>query len=138
MPTDYGSDLSCLADLIPSMAETSGQRMLAEAYVRRLSTPRGQLYRYPNYGYDLRGLIKRESLIPGDVERDIEAELLKDERTKSVAADVTFAKASEELSIDIVVDSDEGPFELVLGIDSVSVQILELSERRVRSDRRIR
>lgn len=128
-----GHDLSCVMDLDPLMIEVDGRRGLAESIARRLITPRGGLIDDPTYGYDLRYYLNND--ISGTTARDlamiagnIEAECLKDERV-SIAppprATVTFAAGTMTVAISIA--DAAGPFQLVLGVSSVTVAILKVS-----------
>lgn len=81
----YGSDLSLAHDLDPMMIELSGDDPLvvAQSAIRRLQTPRGGLIGDPDYGYDVRALLKS----PDGSRRigpRIQAELLKDDRLSEV------------------------------------------------------
>lgn len=83
--SDYGSDLSLEYDLDPMMTELSGNDPLvvAQSAIRRLQTPRGGLVDDPDYGYDVRSLLKS----PDGSRRigpRIQAELLKDDRLSEI------------------------------------------------------
>jgi hypothetical protein len=133
---DFGTDISCTDDINPNFAIVEGNIALAQAAQRRLSTPRGRLYRYPNYGYDLRHRISVEEDLDTTA-RNIEDELLKDERISDVVASVTFVDDDETalstgkpigtMLIGVTMFASSGPFSLVLSVDDVSVDILELS-----------
>ncbi len=119
---NYGTDLAGYLDLTPTMAETSGNRLLAEACARRLITPRGGLIDDPNYGYDVTELIN-DDLGPRDLailSSGIQQELLKDERVIAVEALVTLG-AGGNLVITVNLTGANGPFLLVLGVSSVLV-----------------
>ena len=127
MTTNYGYDLSCVSDLTPLMAEVSGRRLLSEALVRRLQTPRGALIDDPNYGYDLVGEVN-DDLGPSDVGRiqaNVQAEMLKDERVIAAAATATFLNGT--LTVNIAITDGVGPFTLTLSVTSglLTVQLLE-------------
>lgn len=133
---DYGTDFSCTDDLNPNMIEVDNQRLLAESLYRRLISPRGSLYRTPEYGFDIRDEIGSEAY-PDILRRGIEDELTNDERIKSVDATVImidtdalaveYDRALETMLISITCTSEVGPFELVIGVDDVDVELLELA-----------
>lgn len=53
----FGTCWSCISDLTMPATMVSGNRAVAEAIIRRLTTPRGRLINDPNYGYDVTNLI---------------------------------------------------------------------------------
>ena len=122
---NYGSDLSCLNDLDPSMLETSGLHMLAQALCRRLITPRGTLIDDANYGFDLRQFLG-DDLAPADVARisaGVDAELVKDERV--AASQTTAGLLSGVLTVSTAVTPSSGPnFQLVVAVSAVTVALL--------------
>jgi phage baseplate assembly protein W len=52
-----GIDISATAELNAAFSLVSGRRALAEACIRRLTTPRGGLFYAPNYGTDVREML---------------------------------------------------------------------------------
>jgi len=133
---DYGTDISCTDDLNPNLTLVEGTAALAQALQRRLSTPRGRLYRYPDYGYDLRHRVAIEEST-SETQRGIEAECLKDERAREARATVvlvdTYELAQETgrdigtMLVTVHVDSSEGDLSFVLNVSTVTVELLELS-----------
>lgn len=125
--TNFGSDLSCVTDLTPAMAETSGQHIVAEAVARRWQTPRGGLIDDPSYGYDLTDFVD-DDISQQDIARlsaGAEAEALKDERVFACTVKTTFAGGL--LIVVGTITTALGPFTLVLSVSAVSVQILRVS-----------
>jgi phage baseplate assembly protein W len=122
---DLGHDLSCINDLSPDMAETSGRLVLAQGIARRLSTPRARLLDDPNYGFDLTQYVN-DDLTKADIGRiqaGAQAECLKDERV--LAAVVTIIVTAEgALVATVVLQDGEGPFTLVLAVSAVTVSLL--------------
>ena len=57
----YGIDLDCVADVTEDFAETDPESPegIAQATIRRLTTPRGSLADEPDYGFDLRSYANR-------------------------------------------------------------------------------
>ena len=125
---DFGTCWSCVTDLTMPAVMVSGNRVVAEAIVRRLQTPLGGLIDDPNYGYLIANEIN-DDLSPADVSRiqsGVEEECLKDERV--VAADVTVTlTGAGTLVVNILVSTATGPFSLVLGISDVTVAILQVT-----------
>lgn len=128
MATDYGVDVSCISDIDPAFTLVSGPTAVAQALARRLITPRGGLHYAGTYGYDLRQHLNG-SLEPGDefvIASAIEAQCAQDERVFSASATVAFESLTETLRVSIVAQLDEGPFELVLRVSAVTVEILSI------------
>lgn len=122
MAIDYGTDIDCGADLSVSMGEVSGWRMLAQACLHRLITPRGALFYDPDYGYDLRAFIG-SSRTP--TAGEIENELLKDERLADVEARVFASDDGATISIYITVTAHElGTFQFTLEVSAVTAELL--------------
>lgn len=130
--TEFGKDTSCTDELRPGQLVT-GKRLLAEAIYRRLTTPRGTLLggeEEADYGIDLLDLVGSASsksdlaALPGRIQN----ELLKDPRIDSVSALVTSSSFGPSLSVTIEIDviSSEGPFDLQLSVNEVSVELLRL------------
>jgi hypothetical protein len=127
-PVGYGHDLSCTTDLDPSMLEVDGLQCLSQALFRRIITPRGTLIDDPNYGVDLTGYLN-DDLGPADLARigaSVDAEFAKDERVFRSSTTITFLLNT--LTVASVVYPSSGPsFRLVIGVGSVTAQILQAS-----------
>lgn len=134
MTTDLGRDISCTTSLVTGRTVT-GVRLLAEAVLRRLSTRRGTLRGgedEANYGIDLRDMIGSVS-----IDRDlptwparIAAELTKDERIYRVEVRLDTTRNGPDVSVELAieVESAVGPFELVLAVGAVTIDILSIRE----------
>lgn len=128
MATDYGTDLSCVADLDPNGTAVSGRLLLGQALARRLSTPRGRLLEDANYGFDLRQFLDSD-LAPVDyaaIRTGVEAECLKDERILSAQATVTLT--NNVLLVSVVLQDGTGPFPLVLATTNVTTTLLSVGQ----------
>lgn len=118
----FGRDLSCSDDCRLDMGEVTDLALLAEAVVRRLTTPRGMLLGDPDYGLDLRLFLSRgmtrvqREAIPGLIRQEI----LKDERIARV--DVTIKQLTGEV-LDLLIrcDTGLGPFSLELSVSAARV-----------------
>ena len=131
--TDFGRDTSCTTSLRTGRFAT-GARLVGEAAFRRLTTPRGMLRGgedEANYGLDLTALCgstnpdRDAAALPGRVR----AELTKDERIQSVETTVTVTKDGPEITFDILIEAvtAAGPFTLQIGIDELTVELLNLT-----------
>lgn len=121
---DYGNDTECTTDLTFSRTEVTGEAMMAQAMLRRFTTPRGALIQSPDYGYDLRQFLKASTPPASVINGNVENEALKDERVSDVAAETNFNDATGVLEITITGDGAEGPFDLTIGISDVTVELL--------------
>ena len=121
--TDYGTDLSCVSDLTPNMAETNGTHAVAEAIARRLQTPRGSLIGDANYGFALTDYVN-DDVSQQDIaiiSSNTQQECLKDERVSSAKAQLTFANNALVATISLV--AAPGPFTLVLSISNLTTNL---------------
>lgn len=125
MGADYGSDFSCESDIDAGLTVVSGLVCLGQALVRRLQTPRGGLFYDLEYGTDLREFVNGHASAR-DIERAAERELLKDERVEQVRASCSFD--GERAVVRLSVLGAAGPFSLVVGVSSLTVEMLELRE----------
>ena len=129
-----GTDFYCIDDLDANLTLVSERVCLAHAVVRRVSTPSFGLHYDGNYGYDIREELGKPQGSPNRLAAHrIEAEALKDERVSNAAATVTYVavadapdKQNDELTVDIWLEDDGGPFELVAAVssDGITVELL--------------
>lgn len=130
----YGTDLRCSSDLTEQMEEIEdpfSTLALAEAIVRRLDCPRGQLVDDPDYGLDLRSMCNRG--MTADALRalggQVRAELLKDDRIDLLGVTVRPSSTGKELRVELAVtpvDAHIGGFALTLAVTSAEVLLEEL------------
>ncbi|MBN8609644.1 MAG: hypothetical protein J0L92_03620 [Deltaproteobacteria bacterium] len=137
-PIGWGSDLSCGEDLTEGMDEVTGQRLLAEAVIRRLTTPRGSLpdvrsldLRDRNYGLDLASYLNRgvTALEVRALATNVRSEVSKDDRLANVSVTVTPSPTGSSLAVELRItprDSRLGPFSLVLAVTDAGVLVEEL------------
>lgn len=131
--TDFGTDFSTywsadgVADLDPTFAPISGPRAIAEVIARRLSTPRGSLRRNPNFGFDVRNYssIKLTGARKIALRGGIREQCLADERVLAVSIGLDSNAATGALTLTLLLDTSEGPFELVLLVTKLTVEILD-------------
>ncbi len=133
MPTDYGSDISVVADIDLTGRIVTGKRLVAEAIARRLMTPRGGLIGDPHYGYDVSQFLN-DDMSPADLAAmvsSITEECLKDERV--LGAEVLYeietvdaSRTQQLLTLTITLEISDGTFDLVLGVDDVGVALLSV------------
>ncbi len=124
--TDFGSDLSCVHDLDPRCIVVTGRRLLAEAIVRRWITPRAGLIGDPDYGTDITAYIN-DDVSPRDIatlKSVMSQEAEKDERVNSCDISVEVPpQGTGVYAITALVHDSDGPFTLVIGVDTLSKNI---------------
>lgn len=125
-PQGLGIDVSTFVDgdLDPTFSLITGPRVVAEAIGRRLQTPRGALVRNPEYGTDLRQWVNA-SLTPARraaLRSAIAAEASQDPRVDSI--DVVLVEDGNSLTVSITGTCAAGPFELVLDVADLTVDLL--------------
>jgi hypothetical protein len=129
-PLYYGMDLHCTSDMDAAYSEVDAGSVQAigEALIRRLSTPRGMLFRDPSYGLDLRGELnvaqtQQQIQALGQL---IETECRKDDRVAAVTAIVALSRTNT-LGVTVTVQPHDRDttFELVFSVDDTG-QLLTL------------
>lgn len=133
--TNFGKETSCTTGLRTGRY-VRGVSLVAESYFRRLSTPRGMLRGgedEQNFGLDLTAKIgtvanaSERAALPGQ----IAGELMKDERSLSIDADVaetTLTGGGKRWVVTVRAQTTEGPFTLQLGVTNVSAEFLGIAE----------
>ena len=122
--TDLGVDIR----IGKVVGKKSGLGNLMDACIRRLSTPTGQLFWSPEYGYDVSQLLNSE-VSPNILEAAegvIANQLELDKRVDKATCQIAFNEAASKmyLYIEITPVADK-TFTLVLSIDKVTVELLE-------------
>ncbi len=125
---NFGTDLSCVGDIAGDSRLVSGFRVVAEAVVRRWTTPRGRLIGYPNYGYDITQFVNDDMdrrQIQGMI-AGMQAEALKDERVTGCQVSATLDTQTGALTFEASIDTAQGPFVFSIAASDVSVKLLEV------------
>lgn len=131
-PFGYGTDIWCDRELDPSR-EVDGALALAQALMRRLDCPRGQLIDDPDYGMDLRAELNRgrtKSEVDALASR-IKLELTKDDRVDVARVTVSPSPDGSMLRISIRItpaDPSTVAFTMTLAVTSADVLLEALSE----------
>jgi len=129
-PTDFGQDISVFQELDATFAMVGGSRILAEALLRRITTPPGTLDFWPDYGFDVLSLL-RESVDQATLfyaRQGVINSIEQDERVVSCDCAVQYIQASSALVFSIAVEAGTGPFQLVVGVSDVAVKLLSYKE----------
>jgi hypothetical protein len=134
-PFYFGSDVTCVTDLVETMDEIPGNttRALAEAIVRRLDCPRGALPDDADYGIDLRQRCNRGTVADDirSLAAQIRNELLKDDRIDMLSVTVTPSPDGGTITVQLAVtpkNPEIGGFSLTLAVTSASVLLAEMNK----------
>jgi phage baseplate assembly protein W len=121
-PTDFGTTLSCQFDIDPMGQTVSGLTALAQALIRRITTPRGRLLNDPNYGYDIAGELEDDVTTQqvAAIGANVDQEFLKDQRVFSSVTTVTL-ETDGQLDVSTQVQSALGPFSLVFTLSATGI-----------------
>lgn len=127
MSEELGITIRALPDIGDRLELISGNMAVAQAISFRLSTPRGSLWRHPNYGFDIRVYSSRAMTKTAKyrLESSINQEVLKDERVYKSAAKVDFDESNQKVTITLALLTKFGPFKLVLLASDTLVDIIE-------------
>jgi hypothetical protein len=129
-PNSLGTDLSMFPDIGTRWTLTSGQACLAQDLVLRLSSDPQSLYYDLSWGFNLLGALNggftRTALAA--LQSRIVAECTKDQRVQSCACTVVPNSGNNSLVVTLSIESADGPFDLVLGVSSLSVDILNAGQ----------
>lgn len=127
--SNLGSCWSAAPFLTFPSRKASGPRAVAEAIVRRWSTPNGRLIDDGSYGLDLSDLVSAD-LSPADlaaigVQASTEAE--KDERVISCTTTVmiTTGPVGDTMTVAAIVQTAQGPFRLVVNVSEFATVLVE-------------
>lgn len=122
----FGVDIACVTDIGKTSVLVGGFINLGYALARRLMTPRGGLFYDPDYGTDVREFLNETIDDPQlkAIDAAIKGELEKDPRVLRAKGATTFNYQTMTLISAIEIETAEGPFDLVLGISSLTVSIL--------------
>ncbi len=96
---------------------------LAQALTRRLQTQRGSLFYDADYGLDLRYFLNTP-VNAFQLETQIEAECLKDERVLDADASVLWNPALFTLTVSVSVTTAQGSYDYTIGVSEATVELL--------------
>lgn len=132
--TDFGQDTYCL-DSLSTGRMVSGTTLIGQRLYHALITPRGALIGGPDeesFGEDLSSLVGSPAGIESEraIREKIQRAASKDEGILSVAIQIqTTIESAGTVSheVQIAADTSSGPFNLVLSISDLSVELVGLS-----------
>lgn len=121
----YGRCMSATTRLTTGRL-VSGTRLLSEAVIRRLTTPRGSIWGDEDYGFDIAGYVGAVGvgIAVAALPSILESEVLKDDRIESCAVIAT--RDDDEITIKLRMRSasSSGDFALTLAVGDVGVSVL--------------
>lgn len=132
--SELGVDIDVLTDLPPGFTLATGVKNLANALLRRLSTPERFLADAfgddPDYGWDCRRLLNRalsDEAIRGELAQ-AERQATQDDRVQTATAryEISGALPEQTVTLELDVTTAEGPFRLVVAIDAVPPTLLSV------------
>lgn len=101
-PLGYGRDLDCVSDVTEAFTETEPESPLgiAQAALRRLTTPRGSLPDDRDYGFDLRAYANRGVSVAElrGLALSVVGEVTKDDRIADAEAELTASLVARTLA----------------------------------------
>lgn len=120
MSEHLGTDFAGGTDLDPAMREQSGERALADAIVRRLTTPRGGLPDFPQYGFDVTTLIGR-SLPSNQIAQLVLEQVRLEEEVLEASLDLVTSDDGSTITMNLKIESGDGPFDLTVSVSALEV-----------------
>lgn len=125
--TDFGRDFDVREDFKPTLAFTSGLQLVKNACFHRVTTRQvhGPTDDHVNYGVDVREKLGAEE---SDIARDCDDAVQRDPRVLSATHTVTrtvLEGDKVELTIKQEVDTSFGPFDRVIKVSELTLEILE-------------
>lgn len=125
---DLGTDFACVEDLDFNLSTVTGRLGVAHSVARRLDTPRGGLWYDEDYGYAIRQHLNAPAQQASSIAASVEDEAQKDERVLAAKATVSLFGTPQKLTVDLEVETAEGPFELVLLASALTVDMISFNE----------
>jgi phage baseplate assembly protein W len=118
---DLGSDIAGVFDVDATLSVATGLRALAQAILRRITTPLGQMPGAPSYGYDVRSLIG--STTPASIaEQRILQQVRAEEEVADARCTVAYDPRTAVTTITISVVAGEGPFDLTVSMNGLTLK----------------
>jgi hypothetical protein len=126
--TDFGHDFSCIDDFDPALRTVSGIARVAQAAYHRVTNVSvfGDTDAHVNFGIDVRTMLNAPET---DIASAVDEAIQRDRRVLDTTTTVTrtTGESIEEVNLTIRVEIDTaiGPFDLVLAVSALTVDILE-------------
>ena len=123
----FGSDLSCVYDLTPTMEMVGGNsvEIIQQSLLRRLITPRGSLYDDLDYGLGVSLYLNSSMTVQQrqEIAGVIQGEMMKDDRLESCSVELTESSqyVAEVVVSCVAIDPNLGEFALTFGLTETTV-----------------
>lgn len=132
MPTDFGRDISGLADITPTLLESTGLQLMREVAVRRQMTPNASLLSAPDERTtDLRQFISSEQPLQiGQIQiaSEATAALQADPRILQATVEVTeWEPEANFMQLTEKILTAAGPFKLTLAVTRDNIEVIASS-----------
>jgi hypothetical protein len=130
-PNRLGIDFDIIHDFDAHYTLCDGAKNLANAQLRRLNTPAGSLAEIgddPDYGLDILGKLNAAFTAAelASLGPEIQAECMKDPRIADADVQAPFSFADSSLRPSVRAEVAEGPFDLVVPIGELTVEMLRV------------
>jgi phage baseplate assembly protein W len=133
-PLGYGIDIDCVTDVAEDWRETDPESPegIAQASIRRLTTPRGSLVDEPDYGLDLRAYANRGVAVAElrGIALAAAGEVTKDDRVSSADVELSASLVTRTLDVRIrIMPADPAlqEFTLTFAVTSAAVLLETIS-----------
>ncbi len=119
-------DIDCVSDLSPHMPTVSGRVALAQRLARRLSTPRGKIPFWPNFGTDMAEFLG--SKVPTwRIANAARLECEKDEQVEEVTVTAEILSGGRSIKLLVAVTTVEGDtFKFTMTLSEAAATLIEL------------
>lgn len=125
---DFGADLNMLpdGDLDPNGTEITGTEVVKQRLFRRFTTENGGVFYDLSFGESLVALLSDASTPSGRqaLQQRIVKQAILDESVESAKAVIDFDSTTQSAVITITLVGADGPFDMVLSVDKVTVAVL--------------
>lgn len=121
MPAE-GSDISGVEDIDRAWRVVSGRLALAQAFARRLGTPRGSLPDWPDYGYDLVSAIGT-SQTDSQIRQKVQEQATQEEEIEDIETSIERTQDGG-VFLKIRLFDGDGPFEFTVNVSDLAIEAI--------------
>lgn len=124
--SDLGTDFGGVSDIDAAWGPVDGRRALAESVARRLTTPRGSLPDFPDYGFDLVSCIG-SAMTDSRIRQRISEQVFLEEEVQNSSVSILRTEPYGATALEIKVSIDATgvpPFALTLNVSALGVEAI--------------
>lgn len=123
--SDFGYDVSTFPSLDVSFTPRNDVSIVADAFARRLLTPRGMIWSDENYGFDVRDFLNDEVTqeMLQTIRAGVQAQAEQEERILAASVKVAYSYRLATLRLGVELSTDVGDFSLVMDVSKVRTDI---------------